>query len=242
MSAILVQNLEKSYPVPGKRGSFHKVIDNLSLEVKKGETVSVLGPNGAGKTSLLKLILGLRNPDKGSVELLGLPAGSSAARKKVAYICEHPTSFPFAVKSQFLNFFDSLKQVDAARAEKLRELASDFINGISEDTKMQQYSKGMVQRMNFARALLGDPEILFLDEPVLGLDPIGQLAIESMISKLKDMGKTIYINTHSVDFALRVSHRIVVMNRGSIIAGKPAKEWPVNDLNALFLELDSYRS
>jgi ABC-2 type transport system ATP-binding protein len=239
--AIRTENLHKSFVNPGfTKGEKVKVLKGLSFNVETGQSTAILGPNGAGKTTLMKQILGISQPDSGLVEILGHAAGSDFVRSKIGYVSENPMSLNFMNKSDFLDFFMNLNANNTN--SKYGELIDGLVGKISEKTKVSGFSKGMLQRLNFARILENDPEIVFLDEPVIGLDPIGQLRISAMVKKLIEFEKTVLINTHSVDFALEVASRILVLHQGEIVGDFESGEQTKSKITELFLSLESERS
>jgi ABC-2 type transport system ATP-binding protein len=251
-TAVSIQNVYKQYV---RQSLFSRskstVLEDLCFDVPYGQSVAVLGPNGAGKTTLLKAILGLIS-FRGQIRLCDSPPGHVDARRKTGFVPEHPVTYPFLKKDEFLHFFKSIeKNMLLKSIENCPSLASynpdfegimDFVRNISPDRKMSEYSKGMTQRLNFVRALGKNPEILFLDEPVIGLDPIGQLNIIAMIKKFHSTGRTVYINTHSIDFAFEVADRIIILHRGRMHADIGVRDWSKKQVSDLFMGLDSEMS
>ncbi len=236
MEAILVENLSKTYAA---LGGVRLILKQISLSVPKGQSVAVLGPNGAGKTTLLKLILNLIPPLSGSVKIFGFGPGSSRARQCIGFLAELPTTADFLNREQFLDLFAPGNQ---RNSQNMQEIKERLIANIPPNQPMGQYSKGMVQRLNFARVLQNDPELIFLDEPISGLDPIGQLKIMEILQALRRAGKTLYINTHNIDFALETADRILVLNQGVILMDKPVLEIHRQELVDLFLSLSGEKS
>ena len=216
-----------------------KLFNNLNLSIECHKTVVLLGPNGAGKTSLLRLLLNLSKPQSGKIEVLGLSPGVEKLQKQIAFLSEQPTRYDFLNLTQYLKFFSTMNQ---ASAEVKNLQAQDLIANIDPTIPMKNYSKGMMQRLNFARLLLNDPELIFLDEPSTGLDPIGHLKIEEMVLGLKKQGKSIFLNTHNLDFALNVADEIVIMNMGKIVMKVDRSNTDRKALQQTFLNLESERS
>ena len=216
-----------------------ELFDNLNLEVKANKTLVLLGPNGAGKTSLLRLLLNLSKPQLGKIQILGFSPGSKELQRQIAFLSEQPTRYDFLNLSQYLKFFATMNK---ASVEVQNPQAKDLIANIDPSIPMKNYSKGMMQRLNFARLLLNDPQLIFLDEPSTGLDPIGHLKIEEMVKGLKQQNKSIFLNTHNLDFALNVADEIVIMNRGKIILQVDRGDTDRQALQEIFLNLESERS
>lgn len=235
--AIKIEQLSKWFFSEGLFPKKKSILEDLSLTIDEGEVIVVLGPNGAGKTTLLKCILGLITPNKGQISILSHPYNSKEARECISFVGEHPTQYDFLKKDSFLSFFKKL-----IHQKESTQYDGALIENIDSDVRLKDYSKGMNQRLNFARAIQKSPDILFLDEPVIGLDPIGQLKLQSEILKLKDSGKTIYINTHSIDFAFSVAKRILILHQGKIIEDKRLESTSREEIEDLFVSLSNDRS
>ena len=223
----------------GYEGAQTELFNNLNLLIEGHKTVVLLGPNGAGKTSLLRLLLNLSKPQSGKIEVLGFTPGDGKLQKQIAFLSEQPTRYDFLNLKQYLEFFSTMNQVSA---EVKNPQAQDLIANIDSNLPMKNYSKGMMQRLNFARLLLNDPELIFLDEPSTGLDPIGHLKIEEMVLGLKKQNKSIFLNTHNLDFALNVADEIVIMSKGKIIIKVDRSNTDRRSLQDTFLNLESERS
>jgi len=197
------------------------VVRGLDLDVKRGECFGLLGPNGAGKTTTLRLLLGLTDPDAGSIELAGIPVPQRAreARMKVGVVPQMDNLDPdFSVRENLMTYgryFGMPKAAIAARVPELLEFA-----GLASkaDAQIAQLSGGMKRRLTLARALVHDPEILFLDEPTTGLDPQARHLIWQGLRRLISAGKTIVLTTHFMDEAERLADRLVILDHGSIVA------------------------
>ena len=219
MSTVLsVSGLRKTY------GS-EEVVAGIDFEVEAGECFGLLGPNGAGKTTTLKLCLGLIHPDAGTIRLLGRPVPDEAreARQRVGVVPQFDNLDPDFSASENLyvygRYFDMSKKDIAARIPQLLEFA-----GLSgrEGSKIQALSGGMKRRLTMARALVNDPEVVFLDEPTTGLDPQARHLIWERLKGLKQEGKTLLLTTHFLEEAERLCTRLVILDRGRIIAlGSP---------------------
>jgi len=208
-----------------KRYGDLEVLANLDLELKAGECFGLLGPNGAGKTTTLRLCLGHTDPDGGEIEVLGLPvpARARAARARIGVVPQSDTLDPdFTVYENLLVFARYFGQDDTTTKRRIPELLEFAGLGGRADTKIQTLSGGMKRRLALARALVNDPDLLFLDEPTTGLDPQARHLIWDRLKRLTADGKTLFLTTHFMDEAERLCHRIAVLDQGRIIAtGSP---------------------
>jgi lipooligosaccharide transport system ATP-binding protein len=198
-----------------------EVVRNLDLDVKRGECFGLLGPNGAGKTTTLRLLLGLTDPDAGTIELAGLPVPRRAreARMKVGVVPQMDNLDPdFSVRENLIAYGRYFGMPKAAIAARVPELL-DFAGLASKaDAQIAQLSGGMKRRLTLARALVHDPDILFLDEPTTGLDPQARHLIWQGLRRLINAGKTIVLTTHFMDEAERLADRLVILDHGAIVA------------------------
>ena len=202
---IIVEGIVKKY---GKKVA----VDNVSFQVNKGEFVSLLGPNGAGKTTLIRVTLALIKPNKGKVEILGKdPFRDKSALKSVGYVQELPNLPPFLTGRQVLQLSARIKGVNKDEIDELLALVgmTDFA-----DKQIAKYSKGMVQRIAIAEALLGDPEVLIMDEPNIGVDPIFSLHIREAFEKLKRRGTAILMSSHELEDVKKLSDRVILVYKG----------------------------
>ena len=221
MSAIIeVQNLHKSYA--GQR-----VVDNLSLSIKRGECYGLLGPNGAGKTTTLRLMLGLCDPDGGSVTLLdhAVPTHAREARLRIGVVPQIDNLDPdFTVAENLLVYGRYFGMTDAEINARIPMLL-EFANLASKrDAMVPTLSGGMKRRLSLARALVNDPDIIFLDEPTTGLDPQARHLIWQRLRELTTQGKTLLLTTHFMEEAERLCHRLAILDHGRMIAEDTPRE------------------
>jgi ABC-2 type transport system ATP-binding protein len=210
-------------------------LKSCSLTVYQGETFGLLGPNGAGKTTLLKLLLAIMRPTAGRGLLLGQPLGDRAVKQRIGYLPENPYFYDYLTGWEFLQMVAGLFQIPTAvqrqRIPHLLELV-----GLSQlaarKKQLRQYSKGMLQRVGLAQALINDPEMVFLDEPMSGLDPLGRYQMRNIILSLKDQGKTIFFNSHILSEVEQICDRIAILSEGSLICS--------GSLNELLGTADTY--
>ncbi len=195
-------------------------LKNCSLSVYRGETFGLLGPNGAGKTTLLKTLLGIVRPTGGKGLLLEKPLGDSSVKQRVGYLPENAYYYDFLTGWEFLQFTASLFQIPPS-VQKQRILELLDLVGLAKTTaqrkQLRQYSKGMLQRVGMAQALINDPELVFFDEPMSGLDPMGRYQVRQIILSLKKEGKTIFFNSHVLADVEKICDRIAILARGELI-------------------------
>lgn len=202
-------------------------LKSCSLQVYPGETFGLLGPNGAGKTTLLKLLLGIIRPSSGRGLLLGKPLGDRSVKQSIGYLPENPYLYDYLTGWEFLEFAAGLFQiphnVQRQRIPQLLELV-----GLSQtDARkklMRRYSKGMLQRVGMAQALINDPNLVFLDEPMSGLDPLGRYQMREIIISLKAQGKTIFFNSHVLSEVEQICDRIAILAQGELICAGSLNE------------------
>jgi len=214
MSYLRVTGLRKSY-------GDHEVVAGVDLDLKPGECFALLGPNGAGKTTTLRLCLGLIDPDGGEIEVLGLPVPARAreARARIGVVPQSDNLDPdFTVEENLLVYGRYYGLADAEVRARIPALLDFAELGARASSRIQALSGGMKRRLTLARALVNDPDLIFLDEPSTGLDPQARHLIWERLRRLLARGKTIFLTTHFMDEAERLAHRIAIMDRGRIIA------------------------
>jgi len=193
-------------------------IENLSLDVRENEIFGLLGPNGAGKTTTLKIILGLVAPNSGTGHVLGKPLGSKSARSRIGFLPEQPYFYGFMTAEKALMFYGHLAGLDANTIRKRSEELLNLV-GLPQGSHLtlEKYSKGMLQRFGIAQALLNDPDLIIMDEPSSGLDPVGQKEIRDIIISLKDLGKTVFLSSHQLSEVESVCDSVSIINRGTTV-------------------------
>ena len=217
MHAIEIDNLTKSYPLGFWKKQFRPALKGLSLSVERGETFGFIGPNGAGKTTTLKLLMGIIFPTAGSAHILGKDIADAEIKKKVGFLPEQPYFYDYLNPSELLDYYASLSGVSATeRKKRIPELLERVGLADSARKQLRKFSKGMLQRVGIAQAIIHDPEVIFLDEPMSGLDPIGRHEIREMIQGLKDAGKTIFFSTHILSDAEALCDRVAVVHKGEL--------------------------
>jgi ABC-2 type transport system ATP-binding protein len=219
-AAITIENLTKDYQVGFWRKRPYRALDRLTLEVQQGEVFGFLGPNGAGKTTTLKLLMQLIFPTSGRAEILGRPVGDVAARQRIGYLPENPSFYDYLSAQELLEYFGRLFGYAGPAARQRASALLDRV-GIEPERRRQQlrkYSKGMIQRVGIAQALLNDPEVVFLDEPMSGLDPLGRRDVRSLILELRDQGRTVFFSSHILADAEAMCSRVAVVAGGQLAA------------------------
>jgi ABC-2 type transport system ATP-binding protein len=195
-------------------------LQNCSLTVYQGETFGLLGPNGAGKTTLLKTLLGIVRPTKGKGLLLGKPLGDYSVKQRLGYLPENAYYYDYLTAWEFLQFTASLFQIPPSGQKQTILKLLDLV-GLAKTTaqkkQLRQYSKGMLQRVGMAQALINDPEVVFFDEPMSGLDPMGRYQVRHIILSLKEQGKTIFFNSHVLADVEKICDRIAILDQGELI-------------------------
>lgn len=200
-------------------------IKDINLEVKKGEVFGLLGLNGAGKTTLMKIFLGLLKPTSGEVKIFNDSIENRAVRQKIGYLSELPY-FPKYLKAyEILDYFADLFNLDSKiKKEKINEVLEIVRLSGKQNLKVKAFSKGMQGRLGLAQAILNDPELLFLDEPMSGLDPLGYKETRDIILELHKKGKTIFFNSHILSEVEKICDRVGILHKTKIVDIQPVKK------------------
>jgi ABC-2 type transport system ATP-binding protein len=213
---VKVENIVKDFR-PGFGLVRKRVLHGISFSVRQGEIFGFVGPNGAGKTTTLKILMGLIHAQGGSATILGHDIGENEYRKHVGFLPENPYFYDFLTGNEFLNFYARVAGVPAEqRGGRINSLLEQVGLAHAADARLRTYSKGMLQRIGIAQAIVHDPDIVFLDEPMSGLDPIGRKEIRDLILRLNGEGKTIFMNTHILSDVEMLCHRVAILVKGKI--------------------------
>lgn len=202
-------------------------LKNCSLTVYKGETFGLLGPNGAGKTTLLKLLLGIIRPSSGRGLLLGKPIGDRTIKQHIGYLPENPYLYDYLTGWEFLQLAAGLFQIPQSVQRKRIPQLLELVGLSQADARkklLRRYSKGMLQRVGMAQALINEPDLVFLDEPMSGLDPVGRYQMREIILALKAAGKTIFFNSHILSEVEQICDRIAILSQGELICSGSLNE------------------
>jgi ABC-2 type transport system ATP-binding protein len=219
MHAIEIEALTKHYTTGFWRPRPYPALDGLTLSVESGEVFGFLGPNGAGKTTTLKLLMQLIYPTSGHAEILGRPVGDIRVKQRIGYLPEQPYFYDYLTAEELLVYFASLFGERAAAARTRASALLDEV-GIGAERRLQlrKFSKGMLQRVGIAQALINNPEVVFLDEPMSGLDPLGRREVRGLILRLRDRGCTVFFSSHVLADAEALCSRVAVMANGRLSA------------------------
>ncbi len=231
MTAVRTERLTKDFLTGFWRPLPKRALDGLSLDIPAGGVFGLLGPNGAGKSTTLKLLVDLLRPTSGRAELLGRPPGDTDARRRLGFLPENPTFYDHLSAEELLTYFAGLF---GFRGEDRRRRATAVLDrvGLEADRRrpIRGYSKGMVQRVGLAQALVNDPELVVLDEPMSGLDPIGRRDVRSMIAELGRDGRTVLFSSHILSDAEELCERVAVLARGTLVVNGRVDELTSRDV------------
>mgnify|MGYP001030120582 CR=1 FL=1 len=217
MNIVVTEDLTKIYRTGMKKGGI-TALDGVSLTIEQPEIFGLLGPNGAGKTTLLKTLLGITTITAGSATIAGLPPDNPASRRKVGYL---PENHRFPSHLTGLGLLEFTGRLFGMSRGDINSRAGILLKLVDMDrwgnVKITKYSKGMQQRIGLAQAMMSDPEILFLDEPTDGVDPVGKTEIRKVLQKIRDEGKSIILNSHLLSEVESVADRVAILSRGRVI-------------------------
>ena len=217
MFAIETTNLEKTYAVGFWRKKPRTALHPLTLTVHEGEVFGFLGPNGAGKTTTLKLLMGLVFPTGGSARILGMELDDVRVKAQIGFLPEQPYFYDYLTARELLGYYAQLSGV-AAKERSIRVESMLARVGLldSANVQLRKFSKGMLQRVGLAQAILHDPKLVFLDEPMSGLDPMGRREVRELIQQLQQEGKTVFFSTHILSDAEALCNRVAVIHQGEL--------------------------
>ena len=194
-------------------------VDHLDLEVRKGEIFGFLGPNGAGKTTTLKILMGLIYPTSGKAWILERKVGDVAVKHQVGFLPEAPYFYDYLTAEEFLRFYGQLFGLGGQQlSERIAMLLSTVGLSEAQSLQLRKFSKGMLQRIGIAQALINDPHLVILDEPISGLDPVGRKEIRDLILRLKEQGKTVFFSSHILHDAEVLCDRVAILLMGRLVA------------------------
>jgi ABC-2 type transport system ATP-binding protein len=217
MHAIEIQGLSKDYPVGFWKKQLRPALKPLNLAVRAGEIFGFLGPNGAGKTTTLKLLMGLIFPTSGSAQILGKDFHDPEIKRRIGFLPEQPYFYDYLSAPELLDYFARLSGVPPAeRGRSVTRLLAEVGLGDVGAKQLRKFSKGMLQRVGIAQAIIHDPDVVFMDEPMSGLDPLGRHEVRGLIQGLKDRGKTIFFSTHILSDAESLCDRVAVIHKGEL--------------------------
>jgi ABC-2 type transport system ATP-binding protein len=219
MQAIRTDALTKHYSVGFWRSRPYVALDALTLEVPQGEVFGFLGPNGAGKTTTLKLLMQLIYPTSGRAEIFGRPVGDLEVKRRIGYLPENPYFYDYLTAEELLEYFAGLfGHGPGERRARASRLLDEVAIGAERRLQLRKFSKGMLQRVGIAQALINDPEVVFLDEPMSGLDPLGRREVRDLILRLRDRGTTVFFSSHVLADAEALCSRVAILAEGRLVA------------------------
>lgn len=217
MNAIEISGLCKQFI--GKKRTVVDALKNLDFSIASGEVFGFLGPNGAGKSTTIKIVMGLLKPTSGTARIMGIDSTVPDSRRNVGFLPENPAFYDYLSAEEYVAFVGSQFKMDAA---VLKRRSDDVLKRLdlweARKRPMRGYSKGMVQRVGLAQALVHDPDVYILDEPMSGLDPIGRSLVKDIIIDLKKQGKCVFFSTHITDDVEKVCDRVGVIVKGNLVA------------------------
>jgi ABC-2 type transport system ATP-binding protein len=215
--AIEIQNLTKDYPVGFWRKRMRRSLDHLSLQVEEGEIFGFLGPNGAGKTTTLKLLMGLIFPTEGRARIRGRSIEDVSMHAEIGYLPEQPYFYDYLTARELLDYYARFSGFSPSeRNERVTRFLELVGLSPAADLQLRKFSKGMLQRVGIAQAIIHDPKIVFLDEPMSGLDPVGRREVRDIILGLKKQGSTVFFSTHILSDAEMLCDRVAVLVSGKL--------------------------
>jgi len=217
MAAIEILGLEKTYSIGFWRKRQKHALRPLNLKVEEGEIFGFLGPNGAGKTTTLKLLMGLIFPTAGSARILGMELDDPRMKAQIGFLPEQPYFYDYLTARELLEYYGQLSGVEAKLRssrvnEVLRRVGLPDVGGV----QLRKFSKGMLQRVGIAQAILHDPQVVFFDEPMSGLDPMGRREVRDLMEQLKVEGKTVFFSTHILSDAEALCDRVAIIHQGEL--------------------------
>lgn len=200
-------------------------VDDLTLSVKEGEVVGFIGPNGAGKTTTIKTLMGFIFPTSGAARVLSYEAGSKMARARTGYLPEVAHYYPFMTAEEILRLYGRLQGI---RTKEMKDLIPSLISQVGlvgfERLRLRNFSRGMLQRIGLAQAIMGDPDLLILDEVTSGLDPVGRRDLRIILREFKNRGKTVFFSSHELSEVAKLCDRVILIDDGRVIQEKSMQE------------------
>lgn len=217
---VEIENLTKDYEVGFWKKKKVRALDDLTLSVKGGQIFGFLGGNGAGKTTTIKILMSLLFPTSGSAKILGRDISDVAMHSSIGYCPENPYFYDYLTAAELMNYFGELFGIDS---EKRKRKTEELLTKVGLDAKdwnkqLRKFSKGMLQRVALAQSLINDPEIVFMDEPMSGLDPIGRREVRELIAGLREKGTTIFMSTHILSDVEALCDEVAILRNGKLAA------------------------
>jgi len=215
-AVIEIEKLRVEFKMPN--GKKRVAVDELDLEIQTGEVVGLIGPNGAGKTTLIKVLMGFLRPTQGVARLFDCPPGSSAALKRIGYLPEVALYYPFLTAREALRMYAILSDIPTGQRERALDDLVRLVGLVGRDKEpLRNFSKGMLQRLGIAQALLGAPQLLILDEVTSGLDPVARYDVREILLRYKSEGKTVFFSSHELTEVALLCDRVILIDQGKIL-------------------------
>lgn len=239
MEVVSTKNLRKEYTGSGFSKEKITALKNFSFNVNEGDIFGLLGPNGAGKTTLVKILLGIVYPTEGEVSIFGESIKNEKYKNKIGYLPENHKFPNYLTGEQVLHYFGMLSGLTSA---EVKSRSDEYLKIVDMEkwkkTKIKKYSKGMMQRLGIAQAMINEPDLIFLDEPTDGVDPIGRKEIRDILIGLKDKGKTIFLNSHLLSEIELICNKVAILNKGELIKEGTIDEITSSGNNYIFSTTD----
>ena len=222
---IEVRSLRKSFKTGLIKRKVVEAVKDVSFEVRRGDIVGFLGPNGSGKTTTLKMLLGLISPSGGSARMFGERVPSQRARRRIGFLPENPYVYPYLTPREFVEMCGRLSGMSGATLAKRTEQVLDRTGVLyAADRQARRLSKGMLQRSALAAALVAEPEMLILDEPMSGLDPVGRVEVRDIILEEREAGRTIFFATHILGDVETLCDTVIILREGTVAVSGPIRQ------------------
>jgi ABC-2 type transport system ATP-binding protein len=219
MPAIETEGLSKDYYVGFWRPKPYRALDDLTFSVEEGEVFGFLGPNGAGKSTTLKLLMGLIFPTSGSARILGKPVGDLDTRRRIGFLPENPYFYDYLTAEELLTYYAALSGLRGPDVKRRVATVLDEVGiGAERRMRLRSYSKGMIQRVGVAQALVAEPDVVFFDEPMSGLDPLGRRDLRQLMLRLRDRGCTVFFSSHILSDAEALCSQVGIVAQGKLVA------------------------
>ncbi|HQZ40078.1 MAG TPA: ABC transporter ATP-binding protein [Vicinamibacterales bacterium] len=239
MAAIETEELSKDFLVGFWRPRPYRALDRLTLSVDEGEVFGFLGPNGAGKSTTLKLLMQLLYPTTGTARILGRPVGDLGVKRRIGFLPENPYFYDYLTAEELLGYFARLFGLRGTQVtSRVAAVLDDVGIGAERRLRLRQYSKGMIQRVGLAQALINEPDVVFLDEPMSGLDPLGRRHVRQLMLRLRDRGCTIFFSSHILSDAEALCSRVGILAQGRLVASGRLSEILAFELRGWELVVD----
>jgi ABC-2 type transport system ATP-binding protein len=220
MLALETDGLTKDYLIGFWRPRPHRALDQLTLQVAPGEVFGFLGPNGAGKSTAIKLLMQLIFPTSGTARIFDRPVGDLAVKRRLGFLAENPTFYDYLTAEELLDYFGRLFGMSGHdRRTRIAEVLDEVGLGKERRMRLRSYSKGMIQRVGIAQAILNRPDLVFLDEPMSGLDPLGRRDVRQLMLRLRDRGCTVFFSSHILSDAEALCSQVGIIAQGRLVAG-----------------------